>query len=97
MGKEWNTATATTGAVHEMMVACDLMRHGFSLFRALSPACSCDLIAIDPDGKLVRVEVKTGYVGATGRVNSPKADPARFDMLAVVVNGDRIYYSPNPY
>lgn len=36
----------TVGAISEMMVASDLMGKGFSVFRALSPSCFCDLIAV---------------------------------------------------
>jgi len=52
--------SATTGAVSEMAAAIDLMKRGYEVFRALSPACSCDLIALGPSGPL-RVEVRTGY------------------------------------
>jgi hypothetical protein len=35
------------------------MRRGYHVFRALSPACSCDLIALAGD-RALRIEVRTG-------------------------------------
>lgn len=88
----------TIGAVGEMLVAADLLIRGYEVFRALSPGCSCDL-AILKDGRLLRVEVRTGYrynkLDGTERlfVNRPKrAD--RHDILAVCLSPSRIVYEP---
>ena len=62
-------AAGTTGAMSELCVAVDLMKKGYAVFRALSPACFCDLIAIK-DGKSLNVEVKTGYLySVTSRIS----------------------------
>jgi hypothetical protein len=53
--------TGTVGAISEMVVAADLMLRGYSVFRALSPSCYCDLIASNESGEVFHVEVRTGY------------------------------------
>lgn len=79
-------STGNTGTVAELLVATDLMKQGFEVFKALSPHCSCDLIAFDGD-KCYRIEVKTGYVHPTNgiRYGGKKLDPCRYDVMAVVV------------
>jgi hypothetical protein len=90
-----NIPTASVGAISELLVAADLLGRGYEVFRAVSPACSCDL-AILSSGVLTRVEVRTGVIGKTGKVYvsfSKKHDVGRSDVLAVVVNG-QITYTP---
>jgi len=55
--KPW-LATGTVGAIGELRVAIDLMSKGFDVFRALSPAASCDLLVMK-EGKLFDIEVKS--------------------------------------
>lgn len=50
--------TSTTGAISELLAAAQLMQNGFEVFRALSPAASCDLLALK-DGAFYKFEVKT--------------------------------------
>ena len=38
-------STATVGAISELVVCVDLAKKGYEVFRAISPSCSCDLIA----------------------------------------------------
>lgn len=85
--------TCTTGAMNELYVASDLMRRGFEVFRALSPAASCDLVAIGTPARMYRVEVKTGYIKENGDV---KCGPLRgeHDLLAVVLSDGVIDYEP---
>lgn len=72
-----NLASGTTGAVSELYAGMDLMLKGWETFRALSPACSCDLIA-QREGVSIRVEVRTGAVSSiSGKITWPR-------------NGDRI-------
>lgn len=54
--------TPTVGSISELKVSIDLMGKGYSVFRALSPACFCDLIAIK-DNEYMLLEVRTGYIG----------------------------------
>lgn len=91
----------TAGAVSELIVATDLMLRGYSVFRALSPSCQCDLLALGPDGRSLRVEVRTGYVSAGGKplCSLKKCDKSKHDVLAVVVNlpnrAHRLVYEPS--
>lgn len=84
--------TSNTGAAHELLVSADLMLKGYEVFRALSPDCPCDL-AILKEGRLLRVQVTTGYRNLKGKVTWPPKDPSKHDLLAVVISGD-ITYSP---
>jgi hypothetical protein len=86
-------STCTVGAIGELQVAVDLLSRGFNVFRALSPACPCDL-AILMDDKLIRVEVTTGYVSHNGRLAHPPKDKSKFDILAICT-GEGIVYKPD--
>jgi hypothetical protein len=79
----WGVASATVGAVNELRVSVDLVVRGYAVFRALSPACPCDLVVLH-DGRVFRVEVTTGHRSVTGNLQYPKKDPMLYDVLAVV-------------
>ena len=51
-------SASTVGAISELAVCSDLLSKGYDVFRSVSPAAPCDLIA-HKEGKLIRVEVKT--------------------------------------
>lgn len=63
--------SATIGAMSELFIAADLMKHGYSVFRALSPACFCDLIATKQN-QTIYLEARTGYKSTQGNLNFPK-------------------------
>lgn len=82
------------GAIQEMLACADLLKRGISVFRAVSPQETCDLLALK-DGLLKRVEVTTGFRTQTGRLNHSKsAHRHRFDLLMVVDKSGNIYYDP---
>jgi hypothetical protein len=84
-------STGTAGAISELRVACDLMARGYPVFRALSPACLCDLIVWTVAGA-VRVEVRTAtWTGAFNKDN--KRDKGRQDTFAFV-SKNKITYEP---
>jgi hypothetical protein len=87
--------SGTVGALHELLVAADLLRRGYEVFRAVSQAASCDL-AVLKEGHLLRVEVTTGYrhLGG-GFAFPPRKYPDRHDVLAIVV-GQEIHYQGLP-
>ncbi len=64
--------TGTVGAMVELIVSTDLMKKGYSVFRALSPSCSCDLIVLTTHGSLIEIEVKTGYETEKNRLIFPR-------------------------
>ena len=89
------SSTGTTGAISELRVAVDLLARDYNVFRALSPSCPCDL-AILKDGKLLRVEVRTSFVDAAGKVFNHRGkwdDPQSIDVYAWVLPG-KIVYEP---
>ncbi len=88
----------TMGTISELIVASDLMLRGYEVFRALSPASSCDLLAMGSDG-ILRIEVRTGcFNPATGRVSwsrnttmsHGKRSDADLDHYAVVTYQDGV-------
>ena len=52
-------APATVGAIAELMACVDLMKNGYEVFRAMSPASNCDILGIK-DGVVHLYEVRTG-------------------------------------
>lgn len=93
---EWveGKSAGTIGAVGELKVSADLMARGYEVFRALSPACSCDL-AIIANGQLFRVEVRTGVQYPNGRLHYRRnLDGSRHDIMAVVLHDGDITYLP---
>lgn len=90
----WAIPASTVGAMNELLVASDLLRRGYEVYRAMSPAASCDLLVLR-DGVLAgRVEVRTTRRDSTGvlqrRVTT--ADRGRFDVLALVEPNGAIHY-----
>ena len=74
--------SGTVGAMTEMKVAIDLMEKGYAVFRALSPACFCDLIATKDD-MIFKIEARTGYITGSKRYLFTKSKRDRIDMYAV--------------
>ncbi len=89
--------TSDRGAISELAVAVDLMYRGFEVFRALSPASSCDLI-IYRDGKALRVEVKTDRRLAfkTHRKKEGSKFLEKTDIVAIPMEGYIDYYPTLP-
>lgn len=90
-------STATIGAMNELLVAADLMKRGFDVFRALSPSCSCDL-AVVKDGTLLRIEVRTGWRNKDGKLfkHSKKHYKEKYDVKAIFIKWEeRIKYVPS--
>lgn len=83
--------TGTVGAINELRVSVDLLTKGYHVFRALSPACLCDLVLLE--GRAFRVEVTTGHRNREGKIQYPKHDLARFDLLAVVLADAIVYFT----
>lgn len=77
MARHKQESPANRGARYEMIVAADMMRQGFEVFRALSPAGEVDLIG-RKRGQLVLTQCKS-EIGRAGI--------RRCDCLAVVSDG----------
>ncbi len=85
----------TKGAISELLVSWDLMSKGYNVFRALSPACSCDLL-IFKRNKIYKVEVTSGWMNKSGRLytNKKKIESNKNDVVATVYLNSKIVYIP---
>ena len=75
-------SSGTVGAISEIMISADLMKKGYAVFRALSPACFCDVIAIK-DKKILRVEIRTGYMAKNGKIFFPRNTHGEIDIFGI--------------
>lgn len=82
------------GAFNELMVSADLLLRGVHVFRAVSPSCPCDIIALH-DAKIIRIEVTTGYLTVDGDVSFNRHDTSNYDVVAAVVARETIVYLPD--
>ena len=80
------------GVVSEHRVIVDLLNKGYEIFKAISPASSCDL-AVLHGGKLLRVEVTTAHYSPTGKMAYSRHKRDNFDLMAIVLH-DKIIYIP---
>lgn len=79
-----------TGTVAELLVAGELMRKGYDVYRALSPHAPCDLVATMGEVTM-RVEVRTVTERADGTLGVAIRPVDQCDMYAFVC-GDRIEF-----
>ena len=83
---------AAIGAVGELLVAADLIKKGWGVFRALSPIASCDLMICKGDVKAT-VEVKHGYLSNQRRKKvNVRRSQGNFDIVALVSDQGEIRY-----
>ena len=92
--------TASVGAISELRVAADLLAKGYEVFRAVSAACSCDLVVMK-NGITLRIEVRSSFrIPTTGKISRPKSsrDAGRQDVFAFCLSdGEIVYEPPLPY
>lgn len=92
--KVYNLSTGSIGAIAELMVCVDMMAMGYEVFRAISPSCSSDLIALKKS-KAIRIEVRTGRYMSNKSVWYSKIR-LKSDVVAVVTHIDKkIHYYPD--
>lgn len=86
---------STTGAISELIVAIDLMKQGFGVYRAISPSCYADLIAIKDDD-IKQYEVRTGqyFIKKNGDMvlNYPKVRTANKLLAIYTALDNKIHY-----
>lgn len=93
----FETCSISKGTMFELLVAADLLKRGFEVFKSVSHAASCDLIA-HKDGYLIRIEVKGRRYAKRKKGHSwtkgygKFKDCRQFDVLARVT-GEQIEYS----
>jgi hypothetical protein len=88
-------ATATIGAIGELAVSIFLLKKGMAVFRAISPACKCDLVAIKGNS-IYRIEVTTGQPTQRG-TSIPYHDPSNYDILAVTDGSENLRFYPDSF
>lgn len=81
----------TEGAFGELIVSADLLRRGYQVFRAISPACDYDLIVLKGT-RLLKIEVTKGRREKTGLQWTKHTKP--YDVLAVWESNSVITYIP---
>ena len=89
-----NIPAGSVGAMHELLVAADLLKNGFNVFRAVSP-CSPGDLAILREKQLLIVEVTTGTRTSTGALMYPPHTKGTHDIIAIVEYSGKITYIPD--
>jgi hypothetical protein len=87
----------TVGSISELRIAVDLLKTGHSVFRSLSSACFCDLVAIK-DGKTRFLEARTGYLNYSKQIVFPKIIHSKngfpTEYAVYCSEEDKVYYIP---
>jgi len=87
---------ARQGALGELIVAADLLRRGFSVYRGVNPDSACDLVVmVGPQA--VRFEVTKGWrlTPAHQLCEKTRHRADRYDVLAVWASDGTIRYRPD--
>lgn len=84
------------GAIGELLAAADLTARGWTVFYPLTRIATCDLVAVDVEGRVERVEVRCGKRTASGHLQWSRPDRSRSDRVALVITGEPVQYEP-PY
>lgn len=87
--------TSDTGALSELLVCADLMKRGFEVFRAVSPAATCDMVVLSGKSTL-RIQVKTANRLPRGGISypAPKYANQHDHVAAVLISENSITYIP---
>lgn len=94
-GSASGVPTGTVGALAELLVSADLLNRGYEVFRALSPSCSCDLVAVRGQ-YILRIEVKNAHRTPAGICFNVRFDPEKADVLALYDRlTNNIHYTPD--
>jgi Holliday junction resolvase-like predicted endonuclease len=81
------------GAMAELLVASDLLRQGYQVFRACSPHATCDLVAMK-DRSMIRVEVRTALMRKDGTLTASVRETDECDLYALVCGTVIEYMKP---
>jgi hypothetical protein len=82
------------GTLGEISVMLDLIKKGYNVYRNVAYSGYCDL-AIMHEKIMLRIEVKTGFYSAYGKLCYPgHKDKSRFDILAVWLKSGEVIYIP---
>lgn len=90
--KVFSLPPGTVGAMSELLIAVDLFKKGYEVYRPLSPSCSGDLI-IQKNEKTIKVEIRTGFVQEKTKKLNYSIKFVRSEILAVYAHqDDSIHY-----
>lgn len=78
------------GATSELVVATDLLKRGYHVYRSLASASPFDLIAYK-NGSSIKIEVKTSRLLKNGAYQIISHPHSEHDILALVVDGVIVY------
>lgn len=84
------------GAISELSVCADLMKHGYIVFRSVAPHAACDILCFHQTGTapIYRVEVRSARrLGGALRYAVPQ-DEKRYDILALCLPSGEVVYKP---
>jgi hypothetical protein len=87
-------STATKGAVSEYLAVVDMLRRGWHVFRSVSPACPWDVIAALPDGRLVKIEIKSAVIDRGKLYGSPLSRRNIGHDVVCYVTSEGVVYEP---
>ena len=82
------------GSIGELLAAADLMARGRMVFFPLVRTGACDLLTLDKQGRVERIEVRCGK-RAGERVTYAFADKSQSDRRAIVLTGEPVRYEPS--
>ncbi len=82
--RDLGLTAGTIGAISELMVSAKLMSQGYHVFRALSPCCPFDIVAVKGD-EVRRIEVRTGRRNKQGTIATTKSHHEMATEIAVFI------------
>jgi hypothetical protein len=86
--------TGVAGTIAEMLVAGDLLRQGFDVYRSLlNNSHGYDLVALK-DGKFITIEVRAAWRNEDGLLRLPYKMTTDATVHAFVVVGEPVIYKP---
>jgi hypothetical protein len=90
-------SSGSVGAMSELRICADLLRLGYYVFRSVGPNSPYDVIAVK-HGKLLKIEIRTGILGASDKPYFNKRTNHSHDLCDVfgvyVEENDSIFYDP---
>lgn len=92
---EVDISPGSKGDLSELLVCIDLMKKGYEVYRAVSPASYCDLLAIKGE-EIKKIEVRTGFyyesVKGDKRLQYPKKRTENKEVIVVTYSDNKLHY-----
>lgn len=97
LNKSIGLSTGTVGAIAELMACVDLMKNGYDVFRAMSPASNCDILAMKGD-EIRFYEIRTGHYYISGdkkKLNWPNRNTNGKEIIVITHSDNKVHYVSN--